>query len=77
MNYLHIPNFSYILYSITKILGFPCFHCLQNDDVIKFDRFDSLFEFQYHKRNEHHKLSLHIRNFRFILNFVTKILVMS
>ena len=37
MTYLHRPDFSYILYFITKILAISCVHCLQNDDVIKFD----------------------------------------
>ena len=58
---LYIPNQTHKLYSITKILVISCFHCLQNDDVIKCYWFANWFKFQHHKWNQHHEPPLHAK----------------
>ena len=45
----------------TKILAISCFHCLQNNDVIKFALFCPFFYIPYNNRNRHHQLSLHTK----------------
>ena len=39
-------NFSFVLHFVTKTLSILSLYCHQKDDVIKFDRFWSWFEFQ-------------------------------
>ena len=39
ISFLYLANFIFILHFVTKILAISCFHCHQNDDVIKFNRF--------------------------------------
>ena len=44
INYIYLANFRLKFYFVTKVLAISCFHCLQNDDVIKSALFCRFFK---------------------------------
>ena len=71
MNYLHIPNFRYVLYSVAKVLAFSCFRYLQNDQILLILTMDLNF-------NTTIEISTRscpfMQTFSLLLRFITKIL---
>ena len=76
INYLYLPNFSFILYFITKILAFHVvivFRMMTSSNLI-----DLTVDSNFNAISEINIISyLYIENFSFILNFVTKLLAIS
>ena len=56
INYLYMPNFSFMGHLVTKILAISCFIVFKMTTSSNSTYFVSCFEFQCHNGNQHHQL---------------------